>query len=825
VPRRSLALLEKLRQRIRRATAWDGLAWIGVLLVVAGIVSFGLDYSLQLPRAVRGFFALSGLVGAVIVVLRWLVSPLARRVSDEDLAMLVEETHPGMRQTLLTAVQLCQPESVGGRYVSRELLDSVVEEVESHVGDIAPGRVLRLGRLRRNVLILFGLTLAVLVGGAFRPELAKVWFKRNLLLSADPWPKSTILELDPATPLVVAMGDDLPISVRVLRGDPRNVTIEWELADSEERASNMDRHENASRDVYIEEVGPHAKKVGAVVERFGLLDGLAREAIREGGGRIAHSLKTRELDGLEQALREAGAVIRVQTFDVFVHEFRNVSQPFRFWVQGGDDRIGGYDGYDVEVRLRPRIDMNSIELSYQLPEYTGASRERILQRHGNIKVPNGTRVEYRMATNIPVSRAYLILSKTVENDESSAGGDRDQWPNPGAIELDLEERRRFTGEFVVKKSGFYYFQFEDESGFRSVQPERFRVQAIEDRKPRVRIVKPSRSSEEVSPMAEIAIEIVVKDDYPVRNVILEGRYTPAKTQKRIPSSVRLLGSPSGDPSDSESDPKLEPYILKIADLAMLVGANGKKPTPGARFEFFVRAEDFGHTDQMITNADGTSRRRGNLGTSQARVLHIVDANYLEEEFTRETMIFRDIAHRIVSKQESVRKDLTESYESLLAKEKFDADDGARLARHRQDQHRVTESLESLSSQMGQLLEKMEANKVGEEKWKDWIRGLRRELDEIASQESEGVVSRLDNLRKEAQNANPQVAELLPITERQRDIERNVSSIVVRMSEFGDLRGLIQLMREVKQRQSDVRHGTSQLVNPDGGSSKKGAAEE
>ncbi len=247
--------------------------------------------------------------------------------------------------------------------------------------------------------------------------------------------------------------------------------------------------------------------------------------------------------------------------------------------------------------------------------------------------------------------------------------------------------------------------------------------------------------------------------------------------------------------------------------------------PGARFEFFVRAEDFGETGQVITNVDGTSRPRGNLGASQARVLHVVNANYLEEEFTRETMIFRDITHRIVSKQESVRKDLTESYESLLAQEKLGADDGARLARHRQDQHRVTESLENLSRQMGQLLEKMEANKVGEEKWKDWIRGLRKELDEIASQESEGVVSRLDSLRKEAQKADQKVAELLPITERQRDIERNLSSIVVRMSEFGDLRGLIQLMREVKQRQAEVRDGTSQLVNPDGGSSKKGTAEE
>ncbi len=791
------------------------------MFVLAGIVSFGLDYFLHLPQAVRGFFVVSGLVGAIVIVLRRLVSPLSRRVPDDELAMLVEETHPGMRQTLLTAVQLCRPQSVGGRYVSRELLDSVVDEVESRVGDIASGRVLQLRRLWRNALLLGVLALAVVVGGAGRPDLAKIWFRRNLLLLADPWPKGTELELDPTTPLLVAKGDDLPVSVRVLRGDPRSVSIEWEVGGGGERASNMERRESASRDVYIEEIGSDQKAVASVIGRLGLLDSSAREAIERGDGRVARGLGSGELEELEKELRVAGAVIRTRTFDVFVHEFHNVSQPFRFWVQGGDDRIGGYDGYRVEVRLRPRIDMMSIELSYQLPEYTGAAREPVVQKHGNIKVPVGTHVEFRMAANIPVSRAYFVLRNTVEDDESRARDDRDRWPDPGAVELDLEQRLRFSGDFIVQASGYYYFQFEDGNHFRSRQPERFRVQAIEDRKPRVRIVKPVRSSEEVSPIAEVAIEVVVKDDYPVRNVVLEGFYTPSGTQERIPTSLRLLESADGDPSKSRSEPKLEPYVLRIADLAKLDGAGAEAPTPGARFEFFVRAEDFGQTGQTITNGDGTSRPRGQFGTSQARVLHVVDANYLEDEFTRETMIFRDIANRIVSKQESVRKDLTDSYESLLAQETLAADDRPRLARHRQDQRKVTESLESLSSQMGELLDKMEANKVGEEKWKDWIRGLREELDRVASEKSQGVVSRIDRLRREAQNAERDVAELLPITERQRDIERDLASIVVRMSEFGDLRGLIQLMREVKQRQQGVRDETRKLLNEDDGSSPKG----
>ena len=53
-----------------------------------------------------------------------------------------------------------------------------------------------------------------------------------------------------------------------------------------------------------------------------------------------------------------------------------------------------------------------------------------------------------------------------------------------------------------------------------------------------------------------------------------------------------------------------------------------------------------------------------------------------------------------------------------------------------------------------------------------------------------------------------------------EVERDLDAIVVRMSEFGDLRGLIQLMREIKRRQEGLREDTRSQTEKDGAGGKE-----
>ena len=811
-------MLGSLRRRIRRASLFSGLVWIGFIISIGLLISFGLDYSLRLPLPVRQLFMVAAWVALAILFARRILAPLSRKLRDSELAMIVEEANPELNQSLVTVVELCGSESEGARHVSREMLDSVVAEVEEGAQKLLSSGTLKLQGLKRNLLLFCLAAASVASGAGLQPDLAATWCQRNLLLNGSvKWPKTIQLELEAGTPGVVAMGDDLPVAVRVLRGSPRTLEINWKLADGAEGRKVMEPSPQQSHDIWLEKPAEDSKDLVAALLKAGLDKSLVAETFDRGRGRLVREVLAGRSIELERLLKDAGAKVRIESYDRFVYLFRNVNQPFEFWAADGrgEDRT---EPMSVEVRKRPRIDMKEWEeggynqVSYQNPAYTGEGEKRVIQRHGNLRVPVGTEVSFTLATNVIIDKAYLVLKQGVEEDE---GGDArgDQWPSPDSVELEVRDGRKFDGKFVVQESGGYFFQFADIEGFRSSQPERFRIQAIPDRKPVVRIVEPARLTEDVSPNAEIPIQVWVKDDYAVKKVELGGNYYAAGESEPERSRVALLDMEAAGPTGAKGEPELEPYVLKLVELG---SGDGGAPSPGARFEYFGLAEDFGRTGNK--RADG--RAMGNLGESQLYLLQVVDPDVLEDQYAREVMSLRDMTDRMRGRQESVRKDLEESQEKFLLGGKLDKGAAARLSRHRQDQVRVSEGLTELAANIGQLLGKMKMNKVGEEKWKDWLQGLREELDDIAEHKSDRIAEQLDELRSRAQESEQDPAALARSVAVQLEVERDLDAIVVRMSEFGDLRGLIQLMREIKRRQEGLREDTRSQTEKDGGGGKE-----
>ena len=811
-PQKSLALLGRLRQKIRTVSLFSGIVWTGFIFAICLLVSFGFDYFLRLPLAVRQLFVLAAAGGGIVLFFRKILAPMSRKLSDSELAMLVEEANPELNQSLITAVELSGEDSSGGRYVSPEMLDSVVRGVEDGVEILLPGGVLNFRRLRRN-LFLFFLAAGLVVGGiGWQPDLAATWFQRNLLLdSTVEWPKTIQLEIEPGTPEIVAVGDDLPVAVRVVRGRPRTIEMNWKLEDGSSGRKLMEASPQQSHDLWLEDAGKEPGNLRGILEGAGLDDKLVLQALAGGRGLLARGLLAGRSVELERLLEDAGARVRVESYDRFVYVFRNVTLPLSFFATdgSGEDRT---KTVEVKVRKRPRIDMKEWEegglnqVVYRNPPYTGKSKEAVIQHHGNLKVPVGTAVSFTLATNVVVEEVFFILKQGVEEDQSGAAR-ASEWPDPSAVSLDVSEGKKFAGSFVVQESGSYYFQFKDPMGFKSTQPERFRIQAVPDHKPVVRIVKPARMTEDVSPQAEIPILAWVKDDYSVKKIDLAGNYYAAGESEPERSRVTLLDAGPGGPQAAQSEPKLEPYVLKVADLG---SGDGDPPSSGARFEYFVLAEDFGETGSK--SPDG--RPVGNIGESQAYLLQVVDPDYLEDQYAREVMAFRDMTDRLRGRQESVRKDLEDSQEQFLLNAKMGRDAAARLSRHRQDQTRVSEGVKALAGNLGHLLDKMEMNKVGEKKWKDWLQGLGKELEDIASLKSDLIASDLDELRSRVQESDQDPAVLAGVVASQLEVERDLDAIVVRMSEFGDLRGLIQLMREIKRRQEGLRDNTKSRLGVD-----------
>ena len=760
-PERVLAALASLRQRLRRLFLADGCLSVAIGLCAALGLSFALDYALTLPVGVRTIFVVSGVAGLIYILRRDLGVPLLLPVTDDDLANLVEKANPELRQALVSAVELTRAGNEAAAYVSRSMIEDVVKKVEEEAPRVDFGRIFSLGRFSRKA-ILAGVSVLILLAGALGdPQLTSIWFRRNLLLTGDRWPKQTELELvAPKLPAIVAMGDSLEVAVRAIRGAPREVVLNSWGADRSEKVD----------------------------------------------------------------------VLSETTSGLFRKVFDNVSRPFQFNVKGGDDEMGPFD---VEVKLRPRIDMQSIRIWCEFPPYTkvASTPEDQPIRHGNLKVPVGTKVRYQMSTNVPVRKVYFVFRSSQENkgvdakssvpsegdetpgSKSAPSGDappdvrgavgpvaEGPWPDKGAVELAISAERDFAGQFQVLESGQYYFQCESADAFRTVKPERFRLEALPDRKPIVRITEPERLNEEVSPDALVTIGVSANDDYGVGKGSIDGLYFTDAEGKGIAHSLPLDAFSSQGEDAAEGRRAVQDEVtLQISDLK----AQGQDPPkPGGRFQFFARVWDLG----------------GNIGESQVHFLQVVDKEDLMRILSDQLMILRDQLKEAERKQASARKDLGELRGQTVERGKISREDAPKLYRHRQEQMRVTQALEREAENLSQILRRSEKNNVGDEKWRSWLEGLSGDIRQVSQSKSPEVERSLEKLRQSATESPQDLTRLNAIEEAQKEVERDLENLVLRLSEFGDMNALIQMLREVRRLQVEVRDDTRSMLK--GGAGKE-----
>lgn len=352
-PEIALGRLQEMRRRRRGLRARTGLLrWLalgGALLWV----SFLLDYSLSLPAGIRGFHMVAGL--AILAVgFRILFLSARTPIPEDRLAAEVESAAGDLEQTLLTAVQLTREDNPRRHLYSPVLLARTVAEAERRTAGLVPGALLSRAKLGRAALVLALVFAPLVVGAALRPDLARTYVQRNLLLSQTEWPRAYLLRIvEPeVTESLLAVGDSLTVLAERDRGG-----------------------------------GARAR-----------LEAYFRTA--EGG-------ETRE----ELPLERRGD-------DSFRRIFRNVSRDFRFRVHCGDFTSRWYSVAVRNRPRVEEIALSFAYPEYTGMGRSGSSGEGSrdgaappTMTGGHLKVPVGTVVTYRARTSIPVREAVRVEAR------------------------------------------------------------------------------------------------------------------------------------------------------------------------------------------------------------------------------------------------------------------------------------------------------------------------------------------------------------------------------------------------------------------------------
>ncbi len=196
-----IRVIRSVRRRWRLRIATRGVAIVlGAGLLVFLVSAFAMDRLRFAPDAVLAFriFAYTGLLALVV---RFLVWPLSRRVSDERIALYLEEHEPSLESRLLSAVEFAEVDDSPKDNFSPALVRSLVESAADRCIAIDHGRRVERAPLARSSGLLAGTSLAALV----------------VLLIAPPFVRHS-------TPFLVpwnSAGLDNPYSISVVPGDAR----------------------------------------------------------------------------------------------------------------------------------------------------------------------------------------------------------------------------------------------------------------------------------------------------------------------------------------------------------------------------------------------------------------------------------------------------------------------------------------------------------------------------------------------------------------------------------------------------------------------------
>ena len=191
--------LAALRARIRRYVWLEGLAAMAVWLGAAFWGSMAIDWCFEPPRPIRGAVLAAAGIGLAVVLFLFILRRAFVRLSDRNMATILERQFPQLNDSLLTSVLAARsPARPGAPGAPRRSIPQMLAHT-SHLArqrmdNVPLSQVFNPMPVVRKVVIALGLALAIGLLAVMAPSVLDLWAQRNLLLAKAMWPRKIRLE-------------------------------------------------------------------------------------------------------------------------------------------------------------------------------------------------------------------------------------------------------------------------------------------------------------------------------------------------------------------------------------------------------------------------------------------------------------------------------------------------------------------------------------------------------------------------------------------------------------------------------------------------------
>ncbi len=641
-----------LRSRVRRLALVYGICWVASAGLAATLALGATDYLLRFQD--RGMRVLASLVLVGVLgwtVYRYLYPAWAARLGELDLARRLQRRFPDLGDGLASAVEFLKQSEDDVTAGSAALRRAVISQTVAQTDKLDFHEAIHRRPVRRALVSALAVGAAAMVVVASDPSASRTALARLVRPLSD-------VRWPPVHHLVLR-GPLRPIA----RGQPFEVEIVDAYPDVPLPSQVYIRYRFENPE------GPASEEM----ERMRLL-GKAMVARRE-----------------------------------------NVTRPFSFQVEGGDDRWTHWER--VEVVDPPAIESLAVKLIP--PPYTGWPVERADR---NFRALIGTRIEISAKATKPLSSALLCLEGGREIPGRLLGADGSfQVPGDG------------SSGFVVEKSGAYWFRLTDSEGIGGGETDRWEIRVVPDEAPSVTIDQPTADIF-VTPQADVPIHATVRDDLAIQRIDLEFNRSsqPDTAEAKVPlfaGPARVQPRPRGLSAGDAGEKKILSHAWKLDALAL---------RPGTQVSFWVSAADY----------------RPQTAKSQPRRLSVITPEELAERIAaRQAVILAELT-RVLQMQRQSREQVTALEVRAEQPGGFGQLDVDHLRsaelNQRQVSHTLTSRSEGVPMHVLGLLADLDGNKVDSPDVRRRMQALLAEIDRLARDELPAVGRELTAAIKAAQ---------------------------------------------------------------------------
>ena len=352
--------LAALRRRIRTYILCEGIALALIWLGSAFWIGLALDYlpvvlgASEMPRPARAFMLILVVTVLVYILYRWTLRRLFVRLSNRNLAVLLERRYGDFLDSLVTSVELVE-RSQDSTQQHRQMLTHCHQHAQEHLQAVQLRRIFNFAPLLRGAVAAGVLGTMVLLLSYWSHDSFLLAARRLYLLSPEPWPRQAEISID-------GFQDR---SIKVARGSNYILRV---FADSRKRIPNV------CTVYYSTEQGDR--------------------------GRVA--MRTRGRSSRD----------RRQEFVYDGTPFKGILSTINFDVLGYDHRLRDYTVQVVDSPTLTEVLLACTFPDYLVDEQVGVYLPRTERLTSGTRLPQGTRIQIRATADKPLTHVEFVDALT-----------------------------------------------------------------------------------------------------------------------------------------------------------------------------------------------------------------------------------------------------------------------------------------------------------------------------------------------------------------------------------------------------------------------------